>query len=148
MVVVIGGRVRCWFFFLGYPTTHHKHNNQQQHPSSTPYIQIPYENTFKFLVKSPSGNISFWESSYQPKWTFRIGVSPRIGLLFLGNQLHFRVPNCLLREENDYIDHIHRILPFCPSLYLLLSLWNPLCSRCPRQSPFMESSAETVIELL
>ena len=57
--------------------------------------------SWKKLVKSPSGNISFWKSPYQPEMDLQDCVSPRISLLFLGNQPHFGALNRHMPERND-----------------------------------------------
>ena len=78
---------------------------------------LPFENRY-ILVKSPSGNISFRKSPYQPEMDLQDCVSPRISLLFLGNQPHFGASNRLLPDENDILTIIERFFWILLSIFI------------------------------
>jgi hypothetical protein len=93
------------------------------------FEKIPFYLLNPLLEIAPSGNPPISRKS-----TFRIVVSPRISLLFLGNQLHFRVSNRLFARWERLLTITYYLLD--PSLYLHLSLLNTPCAPDPASVPF------------
>jgi hypothetical protein len=87
-------------------------------------------------VKFSSGNISFWESSYQPRETFGIDVFPPISSFFLGNLPLFGILNGLLLKGNDYLT-IWKVLIWLVLLSFFIFLYGFPCAPDPASGPLI-----------